>query len=40
MIADDETPARRKLARFLGEHDDVSIVAEASTVSMPSTSSR
>jgi two-component system, LytTR family, response regulator len=29
MIADDETPARRKLARFLGEHDDVSIVAEA-----------
>ena len=30
MIADDEGPARRKLARFLGEHDDVSIVAEAS----------
>ncbi len=30
MIADDEAPARRKLARFLGEHDDVSIVAEAS----------
>jgi len=30
MIADDETPARRKLARFLKEHDDVSIVAEAS----------
>jgi two-component system, LytTR family, response regulator len=29
MIADDETPARRKLARFLAEHDDVSIVAEA-----------
>ncbi len=29
MIADDETPARRKLARFLGEHSDVSIVAEA-----------
>jgi len=29
MIADDETPARRKLARFLGDHDDVSIVAEA-----------
>jgi two-component system, LytTR family, response regulator len=29
MIADDETPARRKLARFLGEHEDVSIVAEA-----------
>jgi two-component system, LytTR family, response regulator len=30
MIADDETPARRKLARFLREHDDVTIVAEAS----------
>ncbi len=30
MIADDEAPARRKLARFLGEHDDVKIVAEAS----------
>ena len=30
MIADDEAPARRKLARFLGEHDDVTIVAEAS----------
>jgi len=30
MIADDEAPARRKLARFLGEHDDVAIVAEAS----------
>jgi two-component system LytT family response regulator len=30
MIADDETPARRKLARFLGEHDDVAVVAEAS----------
>jgi len=30
MIADDETPARRKLARFLGEHDDVTVVAEAS----------
>ncbi len=29
MIADDEAPARRKLARFLGEHDDVRIVAEA-----------
>ena len=29
MIADDETPARRKLARFLAEHEDVSIVAEA-----------
>lgn len=30
MIADDEAPARRKLARFLGDHDDVAIVAEAS----------
>lgn len=30
MIADDEAPARRKLARFLGRHDDVTIVAEAS----------
>ncbi len=30
MIADDEAPARRKLARFLGEHGDVCIVAEAS----------
>lgn len=30
MIADDEAPARRKLARFLGEHEDVAIVAEAS----------
>jgi len=30
MIADDEAPARRKLARFLGEHDDVAVVAEAS----------
>lgn len=30
MIADDEAPARRKLARFLGEHADVAIVAEAS----------
>jgi two-component system, LytTR family, response regulator len=29
MIADDEAPARRKLARFLGEHGDVEIVAEA-----------
>lgn len=29
MIADDEAPARRKLARFLGEHADVTIVAEA-----------
>jgi len=30
MIADDEMPARRKLARFLREHEDVTIVAEAS----------
>ncbi len=30
MIADDEAPARRKLARFLNQHDDVKIVAEAS----------
>lgn len=30
MLADDEAPARRKLARFLAEHDDVRIVAEAS----------
>jgi len=30
MIADDEAPARRKLVRFLGQHDDVEIVAEAS----------
>ncbi len=30
MIADDEAPARRKLARFLNQHDDVNIVAEAS----------
>jgi two-component system, LytTR family, response regulator len=30
MIADDETPARRKLARFLEEHADVNVVAEAS----------
>ena len=29
MIADDETPARRKLTRFLNEHDDLTIVAEA-----------
>ncbi len=29
MIADDETPARRKLTRFLSDHDDVTIVAEA-----------
>lgn len=30
LIADDEAPARRKLARFLTEHPDVQIVAEAS----------
>jgi two-component system LytT family response regulator len=30
FIADDETPARRKLARFLADHTDVSIVGEAS----------
>ena len=30
MIADDEAPARRKLARFLNAHADVEIVAEAS----------
>jgi two-component system LytT family response regulator len=30
LIADDEAPARRKLARFLSEHEDVEIVAEAS----------
>ena len=30
LIADDEGPARRKLARFLEDHDDVEIVAEAS----------
>jgi len=30
MIADDEAPARRKLARFLADHLDVAIVAEAS----------
>ncbi|HEV3155504.1 MAG TPA: LytTR family DNA-binding domain-containing protein [Candidatus Baltobacteraceae bacterium] len=30
LIADDEAPARRKLARFLNAHDDVQIVAEAS----------
>jgi two-component system LytT family response regulator len=30
LIADDEAPARRKLARFLGDHGDVAIVAEAS----------
>ncbi len=30
LIADDEAPARRKLSRFLQDHDDVVIVAEAS----------
>jgi two-component system, LytTR family, response regulator len=30
LIADDEAPARRKLARFLGEHPEIEIVAEAS----------
>lgn len=30
LIADDEAPARRKLARFLGECDDIDVVAEAS----------
>ena len=30
LIADDESPARRKLARFLDEHADVEIVAQAS----------
>jgi two-component system LytT family response regulator len=30
FIADDETPARRKLARFLSDHDDIAIVGEAS----------
>lgn len=30
LIADDEAPARRKLGRFLAEHDDVEVVAEAS----------
>lgn len=30
MIADDEAPARRKLTRFLNDHEDVSVVAEAS----------
>lgn len=30
LIADDEAPARRKLARFLDQHDDVAVVAEAS----------
>jgi len=30
LIADDEAPARRKLARFLDEHDDIEVVGEAS----------
>jgi two-component system, LytTR family, response regulator len=30
LIADDEAPARRKLARFLEEHGEIEIVAEAS----------
>ncbi len=30
LVADDEAPARRKLARFLGAHADVEIVGEAS----------
>ncbi|MBV9270366.1 MAG: response regulator transcription factor, partial [Candidatus Eremiobacteraeota bacterium] len=30
LIADDEAPARRKLARFLAEHDDIDVVGEAS----------
>lgn len=30
LIADDEAPARRKLARFLESHSDLEIVAEAS----------
>ena len=30
LIADDEPPARRKLARFMAEHADVQVVAEAS----------
>lgn len=29
LVADDEAPARRKLARFLGEHGDVQLVGEA-----------
>ncbi len=28
LIADDEAPARRKLARFLTDHEDITIVAE------------
>ena len=35
LIADDEAPARRKLARFLSEHDDVEIVAEAASGVVP-----
>jgi two-component system, LytTR family, response regulator len=31
MIADDEPPARRKLARLLAAHCDVSVIGEAST---------
>jgi two-component system, LytTR family, response regulator len=31
LIADDEPPARRKLARLLAAHGDVSVVGEAST---------
>jgi two-component system, LytTR family, response regulator len=30
LIADDEAPARRKLARFLEEHGEIEVVAEAS----------
>ncbi len=30
LIADDETPARRKLGRFLADHGDMSVVGEAS----------
>ncbi len=30
LVADDEAPARRKLLRFLREHDDITVVAEAS----------
>jgi two-component system LytT family response regulator len=31
LVADDEAPARRKLARFLGEHGDVELVGEATS---------
>jgi two-component system LytT family response regulator len=31
MLADDEPPARRKLARLLAAHEDVCVVGEAST---------